>query len=204
MSNSEAAGQIALWAIELSEFNIQYYPRTTVKGQIVANFIIELTNMEGQWAKEHPQWSIHTNRSSNRQAGEAGIVIHSPKGDEIKCMVHLDFLTTNNEAEYEAVVVGLDLAKAAGATRMVVCCDSQVITSQVNSNSECKGEQMKKYLEQVRKQVGNLQAKVFQIPWEDNEQADRLAKVASIEHMFISSKVLSFVELSPLIDGVGV
>jgi len=63
---------------------------------------------------------------------------------------------------------------------------------------------MKKYLKQVRKQVGNLQAKFVQIPREENEQADHLAKATSTEHMLNSSKVLSFVQLSPLIDGVGV
>ena len=50
----------------------------------------------------------------------------------VECMVRLDFHTTNNEAEYEALVVGLDLAKAAGATSIVIYCDSQVITNQVN------------------------------------------------------------------------
>ena len=59
--------------------------------------------------------------------------------DEIKCMVRLDFPTTNNEAEYEALMAGLDLAKAARATSMVVYCDSQVVTSQVNGDYECKG-----------------------------------------------------------------
>ena len=44
-------------------------------------------------------------------------------------MVRLNFPTTNNEAEYEALVAGLNLAKAAEATSMVVYCDSQVITS---------------------------------------------------------------------------
>ena len=61
-------------------------------------------------------------------------MIHSLEGDEIECMVRLDFPTTNNEAEYEALVVGLDLAKAAGATSMMVYCDSQAITSQVNGD----------------------------------------------------------------------
>ena len=61
-------------------------------------------------------------------SGES-IVLHSPKGDEIECMVRLNFPTTNNEAEYEALVAGLNLAKAAEATSMVVYCDSQVITS---------------------------------------------------------------------------
>ena len=44
-------------------------------------------------------------------------------------MVHLDFLTTNNEAEYEALMAGLDLAKVARATSMVIYCDFQVVIS---------------------------------------------------------------------------
>ena len=43
MSSSEAAGRMALWAIELSEFDVQYCPRMTVNGQIVADFIAEYT-----------------------------------------------------------------------------------------------------------------------------------------------------------------
>ena len=53
MSNPEAAGWMALWAIELSEFDVQYCLHTAIKGQ---------------GAKEHPQWSIHMDGSSNRQA----------------------------------------------------------------------------------------------------------------------------------------
>ena len=66
-------------------------------------------------------------------------------------MVRLDFPTSNNEGEYKALVAGLDLAKVAGAISMVVYCDSQVVISQVNGDLECKGERMKKYLEQIRK-----------------------------------------------------
>ena len=52
--------------------------------------------------------------------------------------------------------------------------------------------------------MGEFQAKFVQISREENEQGDRLAKTALVEHMFIPSKVLSFVQLLPLIDGVGV
>ena len=55
MNNPKATRWMALWAIELSEFDIQYRPHTTVKGQVVADFIAEFTNMEGQGAEEHPQ-----------------------------------------------------------------------------------------------------------------------------------------------------
>ena len=40
--------------IELSEFDIQYHPHTAIKGQVVADFIAEFNNMEGQGPKEHP------------------------------------------------------------------------------------------------------------------------------------------------------
>ena len=66
-------------------------------------------------------------------------------------MGQLNFPMTNNKAEYEALIAGLDLAKAAGVIDMVVYCDSQVVISQVNDDYECKGEQMKKYLEQMKK-----------------------------------------------------
>lgn len=47
MSNPEAVGWMALWAIELSKFDVQYHPRIAIKGQVVTNFIAEFTNMEG-------------------------------------------------------------------------------------------------------------------------------------------------------------
>ena len=119
-------------------------------------------------------------------------------------MVRLDFPTTNNEAEYKALMAGLDLAKAAGAARVVFYYDSQVITNQANGDYECKGERMKKYLEQVRRRVDDLQAKIVQIHRGENEQANRLAKAASAEHMIILDNVLSFVQLSPLIDSIDV
>ena len=59
-----------------------------------------------------------------RLGGGVGVILLSPEGDVVECMVRLDFPTTNNEAEYEALVAGLDLAKAAGATNVVIYYDS--------------------------------------------------------------------------------
>ena len=84
-------------------------------------------------------------------------------------MVRLDFPTTNNEAEYEALVAGFDLAKAARATSVVIYYDSQVVTNQVNRDYECKGERMKRYLDQVKGRVDDLKAKIIQIPKGENE-----------------------------------
>ena len=70
----------------------------------------------------------------------------------------------------------------------------------MNGDYECKVERMKRYLDQVRRKVDDLKAKIIQIPRGENKQADRLAKAASIEHMITHGNVLSFVQLSPLID----
>ena len=88
------------------------------------DFIAKFTHDENKGVEESSRWSIYIDGSSNRQAGGAGIVLLLPEGDMVVCMVPLDFLTTNNEAEYEALVVGLDLAKAAGAVSIVIYCDS--------------------------------------------------------------------------------
>ena len=65
MSNPEAARMMALWAIELSEFDVQYRLRIAVKGQIVANFIAEYTQSEDKGAEGLELWSIHMDGSSN-------------------------------------------------------------------------------------------------------------------------------------------
>ena len=128
-----------------------------------------------------------------RLGGGGGVVLLSLEGDVVECMVRLDFPTTNNEVEYEALVAGLDLTRAAGATSVVIYCDSQVITNQVNGDYECKGERMKRYLDQVKRRVDDPQAKIVKIPRGENEQADHLAKAASAKHMTTHGNVLSFV-----------
>ena len=59
---------------------------------------------------------------------------------------------------------------------------------------------MKRYPDQVKRRVDDLKTKIIQISRGENEQADRLAKAASAEHMITHGNVLSFVQLSPLID----
>ena len=136
MSSPEAARRMALWAIELSKFEVQYRPQTAVKGQIVANFIAEYTQSKEKGVEGQKLRSIYTDGLLTQRSGGAGVVIQTPEGDKIECMIRLDFSTTNNEAEYEALVAGLDLARAAGAENIIIHCDSQVITSQVNGDYE--------------------------------------------------------------------
>ena len=87
------------------------------------------------------------------------MVIQTSERDKIECMIRLDFPTTNNEAKYEALVARLDLVKAASAENMIIHYDSQVITSQINGDYECRNERMKKYLEEVKNRISSLEVK---------------------------------------------
>ena len=80
MSSPEVAGRMALWAIELCKFDVQYRPRTAVKGQIVVDFITEYTQSEDKGVEGQKLWSIHTDGSSNQRSGGAGVVIQTPEG----------------------------------------------------------------------------------------------------------------------------
>lgn len=112
---------------------------------------------------------------------------------------------TNNEAKYEAILTGLDLAKVTGASSVVINYDSQVVIGHINGDYEAKGERMKKYLSMVKGRVSQkLLAKFMQILREENKQADHLAKAASAEHMVITGLVLSFIQYSPSIDKIDV
>ena len=168
----------------------------------MADFIAEYTQLEDKGAKGHRLWSIHTDGSSNQCSGSASVVIQTLEGDKIECMIRLDFPATNNEVEYEALVAGLDLARAVGAENMIMHCDSQAITSQINGDYECRNERMKKYLEEVKSRISGLEVKFVQIPREENECADCLAKAASVEFVNAFEQILSFIQTSPLIDDI--
>ena len=185
MSSPEAAGWMALWAIELSEFDIQYHPRTAIKGQAVADFIAKFAQSEDKGEENAAQWNIHMDGSYNRRVGGVGVVIQTTEEDKIECTIRLDIPTTNNKAEYEALVAGLDLAKAAGAKNVVVHYDSQVVISQVNGGYEYNNGRMKRYLEEVKNRISSIKVRFVQIPREENECADRLAKAASAEFMLV-------------------
>ena len=74
------------------------------------------------------------------------MVLQSPEEDKLKHKVRLQYQTTNNEVEYEALLKGLELAKSMEANSILVLGDSQLIMGQVNGIYEAREEQMRKYL----------------------------------------------------------
>ncbi|KAL0301502.1 UNVERIFIED_CONTAM: hypothetical protein Sradi_6427000 [Sesamum radiatum] len=95
--------------------------------------------------KENP-WLLHVDESSTSQGSGAGVIITSTQGEDMEFAIELDFMASNNEAEYEALVLGMKMAQDAGASHLLAYSDSQLIVKQVNGEYEAKEESMAQYL----------------------------------------------------------
>ncbi|XP_073133798.1 uncharacterized protein [Henckelia pumila] len=123
---------------------------------------------------------VYVDGSSTSTGSGAGIVVESPQGDKFQYAIKFLFPATNNEAEYEAFIMGIKLALSVGAKKLTIHSDSQLIVSQVNGNYEEKEDKMLEYLTQVNEFLSRLDSyDIKQIPRGENESADRLAKLAS-------------------------
>uniref|UniRef100_A0A2N9F1K7 Uncharacterized protein n=1 Tax=Fagus sylvatica TaxID=28930 RepID=A0A2N9F1K7_FAGSY len=165
------------------EFDIDYRPRTAIKAQALADFIAEFTSKDDEPTEDVEQtsrWTMNIDGSSTKDSGGIGVVLKSPEGDTIKQAVRLQYPTTNNEAEYEALLTGLEMAKVLGATELDVLSDSQLVVGQVNGDYEAKEGRMQRYLHQARHRISQFrEVKLSRIPREQNTEADQLAKSAS-------------------------
>ena len=155
MNRLEAAERLIQWAVELSEFDIRYQPRHAIKAQALADFIVEFTPNHDE-TENSKRWVVHVNGSSTRHAGGVGVVLQSLEGDKLKHKVRLQYQTTNNEVEYEALLKQLELAKSVEAKSILVLGDSQLIMGQVNGMCEVKEERMRKYLSRVMRLMKRL------------------------------------------------
>ena len=133
MNKPEAAGRMVQWAIELSQFDIEYHPRTAIKAQALVDFIAEFTLPdENSLTDEIERWTIQIDSSSaQRRGGRVGIVITTPDGEMLKYGVQLKFPATNNEAEHEGMLTRLRLGKALGAKNLLVQNDSKLVIRQI-------------------------------------------------------------------------
>uniref|UniRef100_A0A2N9IJZ2 Uncharacterized protein n=1 Tax=Fagus sylvatica TaxID=28930 RepID=A0A2N9IJZ2_FAGSY len=182
MNKPDAAGRLIQWAVELSEFDIEYCPRQAIKAQALADFIAEFTVTEEEPPEEKPDrnWEVEIDRSSVKGAEGVGVVFKTPEGHLLKHSVRLQYPTTNNEAEYEALLTGLRIAKELGATRLRIQSDSQLIVGQVNGEYEAKEDRMTKYLKLVKNAMNWFDKVILlQVPREQNTGADAFAKLAS-------------------------
>ncbi|KAM1660329.1 hypothetical protein EV2_003428 [Malus domestica] len=152
------------WAIALGEFDISYQPKPAEKGQAVADFIADFT---------YP-----VDIASTPEGCRAGLVLTTPDKVAIEYAIRFKFKASNNEAEYEALLAGLRLAKHLGVKQIDIFNDSQLVVNQVTNNFDAKDSSMAAYLVQTRLLLKHFHYQITQVPRAANSHADALARLA--------------------------
>ncbi|XP_024177714.1 uncharacterized protein LOC112183573 [Rosa chinensis] len=132
---------LALLAIELGELNIKYQPRTAIKGQAAANFISESIPSHNPTprspklpAPDPPPpstWRLYVDGASNKKTSGAGILLISPDDQVYEYALKFAFKASNNTAEYETLIAGLQIAWELGIQHLHIFSDSQLVVNQI-------------------------------------------------------------------------
>ncbi|XP_015968900.1 uncharacterized protein LOC107492386 [Arachis duranensis] len=197
LQNPNLAGRMLAWSIELSQFQIKFEPRNAIKAQALADFIAEIT--PGNSTPE--SWKLHVDDSSNITSGGAGVILESQNGVIIEQSRRYEFPVSNNQAEYEALLAGLTLAKEVGAKVLEVNTDSQVVSSQINRDYQTRDPLLQQYLAKVNELKERFEHVTIQhIPREQNARADLLSKLASTKPGHGNKSLIQEVIKSPSIS----
>ncbi|RVW31692.1 hypothetical protein CK203_103248 [Vitis vinifera] len=94
-------------------------------------------------------WSLHVDGASRSSGSGVGLFLKAPTGERLGQSIRLDFPASNNEAEYEAILSGLELATTLNASKVKIHSDLQLVVGQILKKYEAKDESMAKYLLKV-------------------------------------------------------
>ena len=137
-------------------------PRTSIKGQVLADLVAEFTeppleelepteNTNGKLVGIISQhgilpWDVYVDGASNQKDSGIRVVLISPEKVIVEKSLRLNFSATNNEAEYETLLMGIAMVQRMGGKSVKVFSDSRLIVGQVKGEFEAKDERMQGYL----------------------------------------------------------
>ena len=141
-------------------------PRISIKGQVLVDLVAEFTefpvekedeeqNLRGKQVEaislqEPLSWKLYVDGTANQRGSGVGLVMVSPDKIVIEKSLRLGFSTTNNEAEYETLLVGMAMVQKMGGKSVEVLSDSRLVVGQVNGELEARDLRMQGYLNQAR------------------------------------------------------
>nr|GEV82254.1 hypothetical protein [Tanacetum cinerariifolium] len=188
-------GRLQKWRVMLGEYNITYRPWTSVKGQILADFLVEKLDDAPPEASviKTPQelWVLFTDESSCVDRSGARLILTSLEGTKFTYALRFQFTASNNEAKYEALIASLRIAMQMGVHNVYMSVDSKLVINQVLGTYVTKEENMIKYLEKAKSLIsGFANFSISQVPRSKNKKADALSKIASTSFVHLSKQVL--------------
>ena len=134
LKRSDFTGRIAKWGTRLGAFDIRYKPRNSMKGQVLADFVAEFS-LRGKGELvchvESRPWRVFVDSASSVIRVGAKIIIITLEGIRLEHSFRLGFEASNNEAEYEALLVGLKTVLGIGARDVEAYLDLRLVVNQV-------------------------------------------------------------------------
>ena len=198
LTKPDLVGRMIGWTIEFSEFHIRYQPRETIKSQALANFATELTPQPTEEA--HPQWILHVDGSSNNLSYKAGVVLEGPGEIIIEQALKFEFKTSNNQAEYEAIIASL-LATELEVTRLICKSDSRLVVGQLKEEYEVRETLLQQYFHFVRNLMPKFDKVLIQhVRRENNTRANALSYFATTKQKRIHRSVIHVTLAKPSVS----
>ncbi|XP_074311299.1 uncharacterized protein LOC141647138 [Silene latifolia] len=190
MRKPELSGRMSKWSIYLRGYDIRYDPRTAIKSQALADFVSsfspaiqnladkEILTLKGD--KDAEVWQMHIDGASNQRGAGVGLILLSPHGDLIVQAIRCEFKVTNNETEYEALILGMQLALDLGIRNLQVYSDSLLIVNHVNDEYVARDSKMIAYLKVAKELKRKFKdCKLKQVPRDQNVKVDALTTLAA-------------------------
>jgi ribonuclease HI len=182
LNNPAATGRISLWGIELSRLDITYEKQKTIKSQVLPDFTAEWLELQNTGPPYLSNvWTMYFDESKRVQGAGAVVVLISLQGDKLKYVLRMSFpQASNNEAEYEALLHGMKMAKACGATQLNIFGDSNLVVQQVMNRCDAISDNMTTYRNLCYYLEGTFDGfKVSHVSRASNGEADNLANIGS-------------------------
>ncbi|XP_050878313.1 uncharacterized protein LOC127082133 [Lathyrus oleraceus] len=155
-------------------------PLKAIKGQVVADFIVDHSIVQNSLSYlEFEPWKLYFDGYTHKDGTGVGILIISPSKIPTKFKYKVEGLCSNNEAEYEALIVGLEILLELGATQVEIIGDSELVIKQITKEYKCVKENLIMYFVIASRLLRKFQVvKIRHIPRLQNQEANDLDQIA--------------------------
>ncbi|CAM8989514.1 unnamed protein product [Rhodiola kirilowii] len=192
LSRPVLSGRLAKWAMLLKQYELVFVPQRATKGQAIADFFadhpvpaewefsIDLPGEDIFYIDVLPPWQMFFDGAARRDGAGAGVVFVSPENHLLPFSFTLTQLCSNNMAEYQALLLGLQMARQIRVDEMDIYGDSQLVINQVLGEYEVRKDDLIPYHRHATQLLNEFDSiSIGHVPRSANKLADALANLAA-------------------------